>query len=290
MRKLLALILCLLPAFAFAQSSTWPSIPLQTGQTTQYNSLADDGYYQKGQAKAYTILTAGQYSGTTNINLAQYTSGAGAITFSNVAHTIVDTGSGLAQFLTSDVIMTSSASNPGPFTITTGGVAGTITCTGATFVNETPAGAVTFYKQDNKTNNCVLDNRTGLMWTKYRALHVGVASDGQMPFYSTASPYNTTTPYWNIFTYAAAANTANLAGYTDWRVPNFNELSSIAVLQAPNGNPNGTAFPTPPGNAWTSTTEPGATTYGLYWYFSTGSPATAIKTVVSSVYLVRGAN
>lgn len=46
---------------------------LKTGQLTQYNSELDDGYYQKGIAKAYTILSTGQYAGTTNINLIHYT-------------------------------------------------------------------------------------------------------------------------------------------------------------------------------------------------------------------------
>ena len=42
---------------------------LKTGQTTSYNSYADDGYYEKGLSKQYTILTAGQYDGTTSITL-----------------------------------------------------------------------------------------------------------------------------------------------------------------------------------------------------------------------------
>lgn len=42
---------------------------LKTGQTTQYGGYKDDGYYKKGLSKKYSILTAGQYAGTTDITL-----------------------------------------------------------------------------------------------------------------------------------------------------------------------------------------------------------------------------
>jgi hypothetical protein len=42
---------------------------LKTGQTTQYDGYSDDGYYRKGLPKAYNILTAGQFAGTTSITL-----------------------------------------------------------------------------------------------------------------------------------------------------------------------------------------------------------------------------
>jgi len=46
---------------------------LKTGQTTQYGGYLDDGYYQKGLSKLYTILTLGQYAGTTSITVATKT-------------------------------------------------------------------------------------------------------------------------------------------------------------------------------------------------------------------------
>ncbi len=46
---------------------------LKTGQTTQRGGYLDDGYYQKGLSKRYSILTAGQYAGTTSITLATKT-------------------------------------------------------------------------------------------------------------------------------------------------------------------------------------------------------------------------
>jgi hypothetical protein len=46
---------------------------LKTGQTTQYGGYADDGYYEKGLSKQYSILTAGQHAGTTSITIATKT-------------------------------------------------------------------------------------------------------------------------------------------------------------------------------------------------------------------------
>lgn len=42
---------------------------LKTGQTTQYGGYLDDGYYQKGLSKRYSILTGGQHAVTTSITL-----------------------------------------------------------------------------------------------------------------------------------------------------------------------------------------------------------------------------
>lgn len=46
---------------------------LKTGQTTQYGGYADDGYYEKGLSKQYSILTGGQHAGTTSITVATKT-------------------------------------------------------------------------------------------------------------------------------------------------------------------------------------------------------------------------
>ena len=218
---------------------------LKTGQTTQYSSELDDGYYEKGLAKSYTVLSTGQYSGTANVDLAHYTGAAGAIAFDNVAKTITDTGNGLAIFKTGDIILTDAPNNPGQFTVTTGNVAGTITCTGATFVTETPADAITIAKREAKSNNCVLDNNTGLMWSRYVSSLMGSASDGKMPW---------TGQLYDIFAYAAAANAASLAGYTDWRVPNWTELNSLYLNESPTLAFDAVAFPAASIDLWSSST------------------------------------
>ena len=40
-----------------------------TGQLVQYSSVEDDGYFEKGYARKYVALSAGQYAGTTNITV-----------------------------------------------------------------------------------------------------------------------------------------------------------------------------------------------------------------------------
>lgn len=255
---------------------------MATGQTTQYSSELDDGNYEKGLAKSYTVLTAGAYSGTTNVNLAHYAGGAGAIAFDNTAKTITDTGNGLAMFKTNDVILTDAPNNPGPFTVTTGNVAGTITCTGATFVTETPGGAITISKREAKSNNCVQDNNTGLMWSRYISDKMGTASDGKMPW---------TGQLYDIFAYAAAANTASLAGYTDWRVPNAYEQFSLSDAEA--SVPDATAFPGAGSGdlLYTSTTySPGSSTEArlVNWGGADNPVGFSTKTVARVVMLVRG--
>ena len=51
------------------QMNEWPYRTYKTGQTTQYNGMADDGATQRGKARDFEILTTGQYSGTTNITV-----------------------------------------------------------------------------------------------------------------------------------------------------------------------------------------------------------------------------
>lgn len=231
----------------------------KTGQTTQYSSELDDGYYEKGLPVSYTVLSTGAQAGTKNIDLAHYTASAGAITFDNTAKTIVDTGNGLAIFKTGDVIMTDDVDNPGPFTVTTGNVAGTITCTGATFVNGTPAGAVTIKKREAHSNNCVLDNVTGLMWSRTRCDKMGAASDGKMPWTGVA---------YDIFAYCAAANAASLSGFTDWRVPNVFEL--LSLFTQPTIVPDATTFPSFPASAVFSSTSLAGGGYRYAVLFSDG--------------------
>ena len=255
---------------------------LKTGQTTSYVDY-DDGYYEKGIAKSYTVLTTGQFSGTSTIKLAHYTSGAGAITFSDALDTIVDTGNGLAIFLTGDVIYTNAPNNLGPFTITTGGVAGTITCVGATFTSETPAGAVTFYKAEAHSNASVLDNNTGLMWSQTVAGKMGVASDGELPWTTVAGGYG-------IFPYVLAANVALLGGYGDWRIPNDIELADLRDMEVSTAAPNTVAFPGWPISTylWSSTTQPAGVAYAMYVGFQYGNMSYSLKTTVYFVALVRG--
>lgn len=180
---------------------------LKTGQITQYGSTLDDGYYEKGLAKSYTILTTGQYSGTTNIALNA--------------------------------------------------------------------------KTDAHSNNCVVDNVTRLMWSRYASASVGPTSNGLLPWTTNGSGEG-------IFAYAAAANTASLAGYSDWRVPNVFELLSIMDEEAANGLPDSTAFPSFPLTILSATTTPSNTSNAQLANFNAGGVGNQSKTLTANVLLVRG--
>ena len=156
-------------------------------------------------------------------------------------------------------------------TLTTGQYSGTVSIT----INS---------KTDTHSNNCVVDNNTGLMWSRYASASVGPASDGLLPWTTTGSGATAE----GIFAYVAAANAAGLAGYSDWRIPNANELPSL-IINAATGVPNATAFPSWPGIAfWTSTTRGNNTTNAQQFNFLLGCGGTATKTTNSGCALVRG--
>lgn len=254
---------------------------LRTGQTTQYSGKLDDGYYEKGLAKAYTVLSTGAYSGTTNIDLIHLT--AADISFTAATKKISQVAAGLAIFLTGDIIViTGSVSNDGVYTVATGGVAAEIVTTEA-LVDEAAGASVSIAKREAHSNNCVLDQNTGLMYSRYVAGKMGGASDGKLPWYDATKPYD-------AFTYAAAANTASLAGYTDWRVPNDAELMNLRDMEAPTAVPDATAFPSWPSGDWvcSATTRPSDTSNASVVLFSLGGVYPITKVTLYFVVLVRG--
>ena len=138
---------------------------LKTGQTTQYGGYDDDGKLERGLSKLYTILTLGQYAGTTNITI--------------------------------------------------------------------------YGKTDAHSNNCVYDRRTKLTWARYHTDGLGTGSNGKLPWTTDANGQG-------IFAYAAAANLAKLGGYSDWRIPDDLDLTSLRDMEQPTAAPNATAFPSWP--------------------------------------------
>ena len=216
--------------------------------------------------------------------MAHYISGAGAISFNNTTKKITDSGSGLAIFKTGDIILTSSANNPGPFTVTTGNVAGEIVCSGATFTDETPAGAVTISKREAISNNTVLDNNTGLTWLRYPSLKMGAKSNGALIYRESL---------YDIWAYLAAANAASVGGYNDWRIPNITELHTLAEFEYPLALPNSTAFPSfgvSLAGIWSSTVDVynGSARHYYYNYYAGGFPNAHNATATWFVLLVRG--
>lgn len=185
---------------------------LKTGQTTSYGSGSgvDDGAYEIGIAKRYTVLTTGQYSGSTNIT-----------------------------------------------------------------VNG---------KTDAHSNACVEDVETRLMWSRTVSASVGPTSTGALPWTTTGSGGTAE----GIFPYVAAANAAALAGYSDWRIPNDVELQSLREMEAPNANPDATAFPTGwTGTVWSSTTQPSNTVNAMATLFTSGANSNLVKTGANFCALCR---
>jgi hypothetical protein len=226
---------------------------LATGQTTSYSSEQDDGALRKGLPKSYTILTTGAYSSTSNIDLAHLSRT--DISFDAATKTITCAGQmGVFKAAGGEtIVITGSTSNNGTYT-TASATADTVVTVEA-LADEAAGATVTIAKREAHSNNAVLDNNTGLMWSRYVSDKMGTAGDGKMPW---------TGQLYDIFAYAAAANTALLAGYGDWRVANFFELVSLANMENSPCVPDTTAFPSfPTDRVLSATTRSNLTTYAM---------------------------
>lgn len=139
-------------------------------------------------------------------------------------------------------------------------------------------------KTETQSHNCVRDLQTGKMWARYTSAEsasVGPNSDGKMQWTGADN---------DIFQYCAAANTASLGGYDDWRIPTDMELASLRNMEAPNALPDSTAFPgwSTATYYWSSTTPPGSTSSRLYVYFHDGYVNSKTRYTAYFASLVRG--
>ncbi len=150
------------------------------------------------------------------------------------------------------------------------------------------AGACVFVldgKTENQSHNCVEDLRTGRMWARYTSAYsasVGPASDGKMPWTGAND---------STFQYCAAANVAELGGYSDWRIPNDTELASLRNMEVPTAVPDATAFPSWPAAAnylWASTSRPIDTNRAMIVNFNDGYVSSNTKITAWYSALVRG--
>jgi hypothetical protein len=268
---------------AAGAAAPYGSLLLKTGQTTQRNSELDDGYYEKGVAKSFTVNTSGSQSGTSNVDLTHLVSDTGAFTAADQTYT--DAGKcGVFKAAGGEtIVITGSASNNGTFT-TASATANTVVVTTG-FVNEADAPETTFKKREAVSNNTVLDNNTGLTWMRYQSTKMGTGGVGRMPWTGKA---------YDIFQWCAACNTASVGGLTDWRVPNIFELYSLVVSEA--GNFDNTAFPTvTDGDMFTSTSYPAnANSFavgimgGSYDHLITAYQAKTNEVSYGCAFLVRG--
>ena len=252
---------------------------LTTGQLTQYSSELDDGYYKSGTVKSFTVNTTGSQSGTTNIDLPHLVSS--AVSFDAATKEIRGTGlMGVFKAAGGEtIVVTNSTLNNGTFT-TASATADKIVVTG-TLVDESAGASLTIAKREALSNNTVKDNKTGLTWLRYVPVKFGALGTGLMPW---------TGQVYDIFAFAALANTNSLGGYTDWRVPNDFELGSLRDMEAPSAVPDSTAFPSWPTSTfvWTSTTRPNGTTTKMVFIFSTGEESYNVTTAAYFCALVRG--
>jgi len=166
----------------------------KTMQTTSYH-VGDNGDLETGVNQSFTVLTTGQFSGTTAIDHPHYA--AATLTFAAADDSITDAAAGLVTFLDADTIrVRGSALNDGVYTVSVG--------TGATaghfhvdqpLADEAAGAYVTICKRASPSNNAVIDNNTGIMWKRYPTAltagseKVGVASNGLMNWYDTGTCY-----------------------------------------------------------------------------------------------------
>lgn len=134
-------------------------------------------------------------------------------------------------------------------------------------------------------NACVIDQNTGLMWMKYTPdSDIGAGTDGKLYWIDTTNNED-------IFTFCDEANSEELAGHSDWRVPNVFELFSLVVMDIGIGAPyiDATYFQCVSMYYWSSTTYPVDTTDALGIYFNQGGAVFKDKATYSAyVRLVRG--
>lgn len=127
----------------------------------------------------------------------------------------------------------------------------------------------------------VTDPATNLVWDRcVLGRSGGGCSGGSLTSYTWA----------NALAEVSVRNNANYLGYSDWRLPNKNELESLVDLTVASPAIDTTAFPNTPTTsvAWTATTF--ATSTGAAWVvtFASGGVDNVDKTQSRHVRLVRG--
>ncbi|MEA3291353.1 MAG: DUF1566 domain-containing protein [Pseudomonadota bacterium] len=142
----------------------------------------------------------------------------------------------------------------------------------ANMQQSTPTGQFT-----DHGDGTVTDDKTGLMWAQCAE---GLSGSG-------CPPGSATTHTWQAALDLAAASTH--ANYTDWRLPNLKELTSIVEISCNNPAINATIFPNTPGSHFWSAS-PYANDSGNAWgiYFGNGYDYYGSRSSSARVRLVRG--
>ncbi len=125
----------------------------------------------------------------------------------------------------------------------------------------------------DSTGTCVTDQLTGLTWTKNANLPAGVGAA------------STGTRTWQQA--LAFANDLHLCGFTDWRLPNRNELRSLVNNYSQSGNANLQNFSNIQGDYWTSTSFAGGANQAWFYGMSDGVVRLHAKSILKNVWPVR---
>jgi len=259
------------------------SAPLKTGQTVSY-ATGDDGDLELGNAKSYTVLTTGQYSGTSNITINGKTNA-----LSNNCVQDNRTGKMWARYVSQSDI--GPAANGLLFweqwtlaanSCTFNAAAKTITAAAGTPYN------VNALCIGRKITISGTTNNNGVVTVANISTTVITVTEDLVNEGPVAATFATLADL--IWDALAQANANSLGGYTDWRIPNYYELASIVNV--------GNSFPAIdtavfPSTAttyhWTSSTEPCSTAVAFPVNFNCGSIYGSVKQVYKYyIRFVRG--
>ena len=245
---------------------------LKTGQTVSY-ATDDDGYLERGIEKDYTVLTIGQYSGTSNIVINGKTHA-----LSNNCVKDLNTGLMWARYVaTADI---------GP------------AANGQLFWEQWPLGPKIDISFANATS--IINSAAGefdiLALCVGRKFTVSGSGHNDGTYTVTAITVNDITVAEALADEAAGAsvsfatvddliwdalaqvNANNLGGFNDWRIPNYFELPKLVNIGNCSPAIDTTVFPSTPNDYhWTSSTYPCGSAYAFRVYFVSGSGSSGVK-------------
>lgn len=242
-----------------------PCSPLKTGQTVSY-ATGDDGDLELGIEKDYTVLSIGQYSGTSNIVINGKTHA-----LSNNCVKDLRTGLMWARYVpTADI--GPAADGQLFWEQWTLGPKIDISFTNATSIINSVAGdfdALALCVGRKFTVSGSGSNDGDYTVTAIDANNITVAEALVNEVAGASVSFATVDDL--IWDALAQVNANSLGGYNDWRIPNDFEL--YYLLNKGNCNPaiDTTAFPsTPSAYHWTSSASPCSSAYAFIVSFSNG--------------------
>ena len=145
-----------------------------------------------------------------------------------------------------------------------------------------PASTPDSQLQDNG-DGTITDLKTGLMWKQ--------CLEGQSGSDCASGSVGTWSWQQALQRVQTVNSSGGFAGFSDWRLPNIKELSSLVELQCQDPAINLTRFPnTSSGGVWSSSAVAGNTGGAWYVYFGYGFNGLDSKDLSSQLRLVRSVN